>query len=165
MVRTWLDAGLLAEVLTVSDDQPPKVGLTPDGIAGIVDGAEDLLAGELAAALATEKMQSTIEKVGALGHEERHLFLWVRMSAFTVAVTDNIYFGSLLPAAPPQLPGGLSQVWLSGGSVGGTVRAISGVREVREPPTAPPTRPRRGVADLLRDAVGHDQDLTGEFPS
>ncbi len=138
--RKWVDAGLRADVVTVSVDQPPRVWLTLDGIAGIVDGAEHLLAGELTVALSSEKMQSRIHKTGALGHEERHLFLWVRMSAFSPGVTDNIYFGGPLPSDAPQLPDGLSQVWLCGGSVGGTVRAISGDRWVREAPLLPAAR-------------------------
>lgn len=117
--RKWVDAGLRADVVTVSEDQPPRVWLTLDGIPGTVDGAEHLLAG-LAVALSSGKMQSKIHKTGALGHEERRLFLRVRMSAFSPGVTDNIYFGGPLPSDAPQLPGGLSQVWLCGGSVGGT---------------------------------------------
>lgn len=111
-----------------------------DGVGGVADGGERLLPVELATHLESPTMQSKLAKLAKLGkdgHDERHLFLWVRMSAFSFAVTDNLYFGGRLPIEPPDLPGGLSQLWLAGGySAGGVVRAIHGDRWVREHPYA-----------------------------
>jgi hypothetical protein len=85
------------------------------------DGGERLLPDELTTHLTSATLQPKLTK---LGHIDRHLFLWVRMSAFTYAVTDDLYFGGPLPSESPDLPGGLSQPWLAGGfSAGG----ISGV--------------------------------------
>ncbi|MEU4254369.1 hypothetical protein AB0F15_43960 [Amycolatopsis sp. NPDC026612] len=58
-----------------------------------------------------------------------------RQGRRTSAVIDNLCFGGPLPSEPPHMPGGLSQLWLSGGySTGGVVRAIHGDRWVRDHP-------------------------------
>ncbi|MBN6040002.1 hypothetical protein [Amycolatopsis sp. 195334CR] len=145
-VAEAVDAGVSADVARSSTAQPPEVWIMADGIGGAAGGGERLLPGELATHLESPTMQSKLAKLGKDGHDDRHLFLWVRMSAFTFAVTDNLYFGGPLPSEPPDLPGGLSQLWLAAGSSsGGVVRAIHGDRWVREHPYA--NSPRSGAAD------------------
>lgn len=130
-----VDAGVSADVAHSSSGQPAEVWILADGVGGIADGGERLLPGELAKQLQSETMQSKLTKLGKDGYEDRHLFLWVRMSAFTFAVTDTIYFGGPVPTEPPDLPGGLKQLWLAGGySGGGVVRALHGDRWVRDHP-------------------------------
>ncbi len=129
-----VDAGVSADVAR-SSTGPPEVWVMVDGVGGATDGGEHLLPSELATHLLSPTMQSKLAKLGKDGYEDRHLFLSVRMSAFTFAVTDNLYFGGPLPNETPQLPGGLSQLWLAGGySAGGIVRAIHGDRWVRDHP-------------------------------
>jgi hypothetical protein len=136
-VTKAVDAGVSAEVARRSAGCPPEVWVMADGVGGVADGGERLLPGELATHLESATMQSKLAKVGKGGHADRHLFLWVRMSAFTYAVVDNLYFGGPLPSDPPDLPGGLTQLWLAGGHHrGGVVRAIHGDRWVRDHPYA-----------------------------
>lgn len=71
----------------------------------------------------------------ASGHEEQHLFLSVHPTAFSFAVYGNLAHGGPLPSEPPQLPVGLSELWLaSGWKDGGVVRAIAGREWRREHP-------------------------------
>ncbi|WP_037306986.1 hypothetical protein [Amycolatopsis orientalis] len=134
-VTDAVDAGVSANVARSSTGRPPEVWVLVDGVGGLADGGERLLPGELAIHLESPTMQSKLTKLGKDGHNDRHLFLWVRMSAFSYAVTDNLYFGGPLPSEAPDLPGGLTQLWLAGGySAGGVVRAIHGDRWVREHP-------------------------------
>lgn len=91
---------------------------------------------ELATQLRTSGMRENIEKLAASGLDERHLFLMVRPSAFTFPVYDALSFGGPLPADPPRLPVGLSEVWLASTLIGGGVlRATADGTWRREPVT------------------------------
>lgn len=134
-VITWIDAGVMATVLERTDGRSPQAWVTPDGVSGMTGNGASLLPSELATALAGKTMQSKLEKLNATGLAERHLFLWVRMTAFPFGVVDTIYRGGALSAEPPALPDGLTQVWLASGfEAGGVVRAIAGERWVRDNP-------------------------------
>jgi len=85
------------------------------------------LPGEVDTLLGTDRMQSKLAKLADSGAEERHLFLMVLQAAFSLPVFDCLAWGGPLPNGVPQLPDGLSQLWLLTGVVaGGVVRAISG---------------------------------------
>jgi hypothetical protein len=77
--------------------------------------------------LAEDKMQSKITNLARSGHEEQHLFLGVRPSAFSYPIFDFLAAGRPLPLDVPELPGHLSQLWLTTGfKQGGVVRAVAG---------------------------------------
>lgn len=93
------------------------------------------LPGEVDALLGTDRMRSKLAKLADSGHAERHLFLVVLQAAFSLPVHDSLAWGGPLPAGVPQLPGGLSQLWLLTGIVaGGVVRAVSGQGWLRDDP-------------------------------
>jgi hypothetical protein len=85
------------------------------------------LAAELAEVLRTSTIQSKLRKLAATGLTERHLILAVRPTVFSFPVFDALAFGGPLPDQKPDLPAGLSQIWLiTGIRAGGVVRGISG---------------------------------------
>jgi hypothetical protein len=85
--------------------------------------------------LGTERMQSKLAKLADSGKAERHLFLVVLQAAFSLPVHDSLAWGGPLPGGVPQLPDGLSQLWLLTGIVaGGVVRAVSGQGWHRDDP-------------------------------
>jgi hypothetical protein len=136
-VANAVDAGVAADVAKGRTGLPPEVRVMVDGVGGAADGGERLLPSELATHLQSPTMQSKLAKLGKHGHQDRHLFLWVRMSACTYAVIDNLYCGGPLPSTPPNLPNGLTQLWLASRfSAGGIVRAIHDDRWVRDHPFA-----------------------------
>ena len=93
------------------------------------------LARELDALLGEERVRSKLSKLAASGFAERHLFLIVLPGTFRQPVFDTLAFSGLLPETPPQLPGGLSQVWLlTGVRAGGVVRAVAGRGWYRDAP-------------------------------
>jgi hypothetical protein len=94
-------------------------------------GASDLPE-ELANQLRGETMGSKIAKLRSAALAECHLFLHVRPLAFSFPVFNSLAFGGSLPVDRPNLPPGVSQVWLlSGWKTGGVVRAIAGERWLR----------------------------------
>ncbi|WP_156757007.1 hypothetical protein [Actinokineospora pegani] len=131
-----LDLGVRATTTTskpATGDATVWVVTAPVG--GFVDTGGLELPRQVDTALLDEKMQGKIDKLAASGCEERHLFLSVRPQALTFAAYDNLSFGGKLSSEPPQLPSGLSQLWLaSGWQQGGVVRAIAGRQWRREHP-------------------------------
>ncbi len=103
--------------------------------AGPVGSGRGVLPDELDVVLGLERTQSKLRKLAATGLAERHLFLMVLPGTFSHPVFDTLAFSGRLPDAAPQLPGGLSQVWLlTGVRAGGVIRAISGERWRRDDP-------------------------------
>jgi len=93
------------------------------------------LPSEVNTLLGTERMQSKLAKLADSGKAERHLFLVVLQAAFSLPVHDSLAWGGPLPGGVPQLPDGLSQLWLLTGVVaGGVVRAVSGQGWHRDDP-------------------------------
>lgn len=134
-VDALLDLGVGGAATEEPSANGPIVWVSNDMIGGFVgDGGLDL-PDLVNTALREEKMQSKLDKLAASGCEERHLFLYVRPLAFSYAAYDNLSFGGPLPSGPPQLPDGLSQLWLASGlKKGGVVRAIAGHEWRREHP-------------------------------
>ncbi len=126
-LRDLLILGVSADVITMP--QPvadPRAYVQVRGVGG--GGGEGIqpLPGELAEHLRAPGMRENIEKLAASGFAERHLFLMVRPSAFSFPVYDELSSDGTLPAEPPQLPEGLSEVWLASERIeGGVVRATA----------------------------------------
>jgi hypothetical protein len=111
------------------------VWLVPAIIGGFTGTGSQGLPDQVNTALLDDKMQSKLKKLAESGHEERHLFLSIRSQAFSFAVYENLCFGGPLPSESPQLPDGLSELWLASGvKAGGVVRAIAGREWRREHP-------------------------------
>ena len=105
----------------------PTAGPPSAGVAGFPDEVDTLLS--------TERMGSKLSKLADSGAAERHLFLVVLQAAFSLPVFESLAWGGPLPEGLPQLPDGLSQLWLlSGVRAGGVVRVISGEGWRRDDP-------------------------------
>ena len=76
------DAGVRAWAADFTDSSGPAVWDGVEGIWGFIGSGPADLSEELATTLQTEKMQSKIAELATSGLNERHLFLYVRPSAF-----------------------------------------------------------------------------------
>jgi hypothetical protein len=127
-VVEWVRQGLNAFATTDASVEPPVIWVVLNGLWGFTDRGASTLPAELDDLLTQNKtMQSKIAKLAASGLTERHLFLLVRPSALSFPVYDALSLDRPLPEGAPELPGGLSQVWLlTNWKPGGVVRAIAG---------------------------------------
>jgi hypothetical protein len=103
-VDELLDLGVRGIVTDELGANGSVVWVLPDMIAGFTEAGGSELLAQVTEALDDEKMQGKLDKLAASGHEEQHLFLSVRLLAFSFAVYNNLAFGGSLPDKAPQLP-------------------------------------------------------------
>jgi hypothetical protein len=126
LTMNLVEAGVRAWSSRQNEAGPTSLWVLVAPLWGWTSQGAETLPEELADVLAGDKMRSKIAKLERTGCDERHLFLHVRESAFSFAVYSVLAFDGGLPTVAPQLPGGLTQVWLlSGWAAGGVVRAVN----------------------------------------
>ncbi|MEV6243062.1 hypothetical protein [Lentzea sp. NPDC051838] len=134
-VDELLDLGVSGTATAESATGAAVVWLVTASIGGFTGTGSQELPRQVNDALLESKMQTKLKKLGASGYKEQHLFLNIRSQAFSFPVYENLCFGGPLPSEPPQLPDGLTELWLASGiKDGGVVRAIAGQEWRREHP-------------------------------
>jgi hypothetical protein len=135
LITRKVGAFVLPAAAGATETPEPRAYVGLPAIGGFEGTGIEPLADELADALLAPTMQAKIAKLAASGLEERHLFLWVRPTAFSFPVYLGLAFGGPLPSRPPRLPIGLNQVWLlTGIAAGGGVRAAAAGAWQRDAP-------------------------------
>jgi len=129
-----LPAGVSVHRVDCDRDHPPTLHRRLDGVVGARGDDPNALVEELQQVLFTDPVTRKLDKLRAhcAAHPEageQHLFLDVRMSGLSpgwlFVLTDK---DEPLPCTVPQLPEGLTQVWLrNSGTYSMVVRAIDGV--------------------------------------
>lgn len=116
--QDWLVSACRIREVSVREG-PPTAFLSPPGSFAAYSG--DVISGPLAEALAGAHCARKISKLLAQETDERHLFL----VALESGIGSPAWFGlsdcelEHLPLQDPQLPDGVSHLWLSAGTSGG----------------------------------------------
>lgn len=116
----WLVDESTSELIGIPDDPSDGPDYTPRfsviatwEMARSFDGELIGLADALGDTLATPTMISHIAKLARADADERHLFVILHQNGLPPAVTAALIMGDALPHEIPQLPRGVSHLWLA----------------------------------------------------
>lgn len=100
-------------VQSADEHRVRRATITQPSVAAFSDESFRLLDDALANAFGTELIHRHVAKLARTTADERHLFVVVGVNDLPFALFESLGFGDALPTSPPNLPDGLTHLWLA----------------------------------------------------